>query len=131
MTTSPDKSTENVVSFPASERRREHAWRMFHWEDQVSKDVWLTKRRPYALHVVRLLRKKMKHSGETGRVEFEWMANQIGICSSTIRSAIDALVERNHLEKESGQSLGRACNFRLKFHEGCRPDGSKNPSTDS
>jgi hypothetical protein len=114
----------DVVPFPKSERQRAHAARMFTWEDQVCKDTELTKRHPYALHIVVLFRKRMNKAGETPRrVEYGWIAKTLGIGRNTVRTAIEALIERDHLGKESGKSVGRGSFYRAKVLEGSPPTG--------
>src|SRR5215472_2353548 len=114
MTSSGSPSATVVVPFPQSERQRAHAARMFSWEDQVRNDTELTKRHSYALHIVVLFRKRMNHAGETPRIEYGWIAKTLGIGRNTVRTAIEALIERDHLGKESGKSVGRGSFYRAK-----------------
>lgn len=116
MTTGTPSAT--VVPFPKSERQRAHAARMFAWEDQVRKDSELTKRHPHALHIVVLFRKRMNQLGETPRMEYGWIAKTLGIGRNTVRAAIEALIERDHLGKESGKSVGRGSFYKAKVWEG-------------
>src|SRR5215471_4038292 len=117
------RPSADVVPFPKSERQRVHAARMFAWEDQVRKDTELTKRHPCALHVVVLFRKRMSQAGETPRMEYGWIARTLGIGRNTVRKAIQALIERNHLESESGKSLGRGSVYSAKVVEGSPREG--------
>jgi hypothetical protein len=107
-----------VVPFPKSERQRAHAARMFAWEDQVRQDLDLSKHYPYALHVVVLFRKRMSQLGETPRVEHRWIAKMLGVGRATVQRAIEALIEHNHLECESGKSVGQGSLYRAKVAEG-------------
>jgi len=91
---------------------------MFAWEDQVRKDTELTKRHPHALHIVVLFRKRMNQLGETPRMEYGWIAKTLGIGRNTVRKAIEALIDRDHLGKESGKSVGRGSFYRAKVWEG-------------
>src|SRR5262249_10215774 len=119
---SESSPSPKVVPFPKSERQRAHAARMFAWEDQVRKDIELNQRHPYALHIVVLFRKRMNHAGETGRMEYSWIAKTLGISRSTARDAVAALIERNHVGKESGKSIGKGSIYRAKVGEGVRQD---------
>src|SRR5215470_6278314 len=115
------RSTAEVVLFPKTARQRTHAARMFTWEDQVREDVWLNVHYPYALHVAVLLRKRMNYADETRRMELGWIAKQLGISRRTVLRAVNALIERNHLTKESGKSIGKASIYKAKVGAGVTP----------
>ena len=101
-----------------SSEQRQHAARMFAWEDQVARDHGL-KKWPFALHVVVVLRKKMDgRTGLTPRVDYQWLARQIGISRRCVQYSVKALVKQSHLEVTSGQAAGVGNVYRAKVKDG-------------
>ena len=105
---------------PEVDAKRQHAARMFAWEDAVVRDRGLN-RFPHATRIVVLLRKRMSAEGEdvSATADHRWLAEALGISVSTVQRTIAALEERGHLKVVSRKADGMANVYQP------RPGGSR------